>query len=88
MQQTVRLSCVVATALWVFAFLLTLAGTIALSSDRLYLGLGLYAHTMLAIGAAAVMSLRAVAERQTRTIVNHLDIGRDLGVTHIKRNGL
>lgn len=77
MHQTVRITCVIAGALWTVAFALTLAGTLTLAVDRLHLAMTFYAHDMLAIGAAAVMSMKATTERQTRTIVNHMEIGQD-----------
>lgn len=85
MHRTIRLSCVVAGALWALAFILTLSGTIALAADGLYLALVFYSHDMLAIGAAAVMSVKAVIEKQTRTVVNHLKIAQDAEVANLNR---
>lgn len=73
--------------LWAVSALLVLAGTVALSLDLSALSLALFAHAMLAIGSACVMTARCLLEGQTRQIMNAIDLVEDARRAGIRRLG-
>lgn len=70
--RTVRMSCVVATSIWILTVLVVLTGTIALMLDHGQVALALYAHAVLAVAAAVVATIKVQMERNVRLVLDAL----------------
>jgi apolipoprotein N-acyltransferase len=79
----VGMDCVWAGVAWTVAVLLTLTGTtVGLIWAEESIGrvacLTLYAHSMLVLGLAIVLTVRIHGRRQTRRILDALELGHDV----------
>lgn len=74
----IGVNALIAWTLWAFSTLLVLTGTIALALDSRDLALAIYAHSMLAIGAAATATLKCYLVQNKRIMADVIELHHDV----------
>lgn len=77
-ERRVRLRDVIAVGLWAWAALLAMSGIVALLEHHRSVALALMPFDMLAIGIAAVITMRCCLELNAQRIIDAIDLRRDM----------